>query len=627
MIQASPAGLTAADVLPYLKGVKKTPRGYIALCPCHNDHDPSLSLTEKNGKLLAHCGAKCNQYDVWSTLCRLAGKAGKRNSSLPNRAKEKTSRRYPRDSDCVATYPYYDEDGKLLYEKRRYERAIDGTREKTFLWWSKENGRWKTGRGNDARPILYRLLELIDLKPGDELHIAEGEKCVDHLDSLGFKATCHPDGGGKWKAEILERIVLDGVHVVIHEDNDKVGQADCPLIARDAMERGAKSVRVVRYPDLPSHGDVFNYLQSHTAEELKKKVVETPVWSPPPPAQEVNTRLRATQLQPLEFLNLDGATSPPDWVIEPWMAKNEIGLIAAEPGVGKTLCGMDLCQAIAQGRDWWGFTPRITGPALYVNEEMATDRVKATLQRLGGSHPDLHVLSLQGLRFDDTTARERLEVALDVIRPVVVVFDTLRMLLGCLDENDSGDTANVYRQLTQYQARFGGFIAVMLAHLRKPGERETWGPNCIRGSGVHQAMAGFLIGLRRDPLDDSCNEVHQWKRRGIPLDAYRMRCDEGDGQLDPIRLTKLGVIGSVASMKPKTAKKRLGDAAVSFLQTNGPGSRSVLDEALLKEGKGGKKRGKTTLTNALQDFRQLGKVLKEEGRNGRWHLPGQEDLL
>lgn len=37
---------------------------YKALCPCHQDKNPSLSITAKNGVILIHCFAGCNVKDI-----------------------------------------------------------------------------------------------------------------------------------------------------------------------------------------------------------------------------------------------------------------------------------------------------------------------------------------------------------------------------------------------------------------------------------------------------------------------------------------------------------------------------------------------------------------------------------
>ncbi len=39
-----------------------------ARCPAHDDRNPSLSITERDGKLLVHCHAGCDQGAVWDAL-------------------------------------------------------------------------------------------------------------------------------------------------------------------------------------------------------------------------------------------------------------------------------------------------------------------------------------------------------------------------------------------------------------------------------------------------------------------------------------------------------------------------------------------------------------------------------
>jgi hypothetical protein len=57
------AGLIARN----LKGLRSR-SGYIARCPAHEDHEPSLSIAERDGKVLVHCHAGCSQADVIAAL-------------------------------------------------------------------------------------------------------------------------------------------------------------------------------------------------------------------------------------------------------------------------------------------------------------------------------------------------------------------------------------------------------------------------------------------------------------------------------------------------------------------------------------------------------------------------------
>jgi rhodanese-related sulfurtransferase len=51
-----------------LKGATKSGQGYVAPCPAHDDHKPSLKISEKDGKILVYCHAGCTQDQVVGAL-------------------------------------------------------------------------------------------------------------------------------------------------------------------------------------------------------------------------------------------------------------------------------------------------------------------------------------------------------------------------------------------------------------------------------------------------------------------------------------------------------------------------------------------------------------------------------
>ncbi len=56
-------------LLSRLDGVRETSTGqYIARCPAHDDKSPSLSVTERDGKLLVHCFADCDTGEVLAAV-------------------------------------------------------------------------------------------------------------------------------------------------------------------------------------------------------------------------------------------------------------------------------------------------------------------------------------------------------------------------------------------------------------------------------------------------------------------------------------------------------------------------------------------------------------------------------
>ena len=62
-----------SEIITHFKNVK--PNGdnsYMACCPYHGDEHQSLSISEKDGKILLNCFAGCDYHNVlWAAgLCR-----------------------------------------------------------------------------------------------------------------------------------------------------------------------------------------------------------------------------------------------------------------------------------------------------------------------------------------------------------------------------------------------------------------------------------------------------------------------------------------------------------------------------------------------------------------------------
>jgi len=70
MARRKPAGQTPLEiVLSRLEGVRRTSDGYMARCPAHDDHHPSLSIGEgEDGRILLHCWAGCATAEVLAAL-------------------------------------------------------------------------------------------------------------------------------------------------------------------------------------------------------------------------------------------------------------------------------------------------------------------------------------------------------------------------------------------------------------------------------------------------------------------------------------------------------------------------------------------------------------------------------
>jgi putative DNA primase/helicase len=217
---------------------RKVGSGWMAKCPAHEDNNTSLAIREKDGKVLVHCHAGCDQREVIDALRRLGLW-----ESEPQQC----------DSRIVATYDYTDQHGELLYQVIRKEP-------KAFLQRRPDgHGGWTWRKGE--RQVLYRLREVL---AAPIVFIVEGEKDVETLRAWGFVATTNA-GGAKapWLPSFTQ--TLRGHEAIIVPDNDTPGWQRAAVIAEALLNVAA---RIVIF-DLPQGvKDISDWFASHSETEL-----------------------------------------------------------------------------------------------------------------------------------------------------------------------------------------------------------------------------------------------------------------------------------------------------------------------------------------------------------------------
>jgi hypothetical protein len=153
-------------ILAQLEKVKRPDKNgeYLALCPFHDDHNPSLSVNFEKGVYY------CQGCQSSGPLSRLAERLG-------------VNVAIPASRQIEATYDYTDKDGQLLFQTVRYtpkdfnQRRPDGA------------GGWVYDLKGVKR-VLYHLQEVLEaIGKGEPLYIPEGEKDADNLRKLGLVAT------------------------------------------------------------------------------------------------------------------------------------------------------------------------------------------------------------------------------------------------------------------------------------------------------------------------------------------------------------------------------------------------------------------------------------------------------
>ncbi|MBT6716159.1 MAG: DUF3987 domain-containing protein [Nitrospina sp.] len=160
-------------------------------------------------------------------------------------------------------YDYCDEGGTVLYQKVR------GFPKK--FWQQTPDGKKSL---NGVRRVLYRLPELISST--GMIFIVGGEKDVETLRKHELTATTNDNGEGNWRPDFNQ--YFEDRDVVILEDNDEKGRKHGKVVAEN-FHGIAKSIKVVRFEELPQGNDVTDYLAKSSKESLLRLVEAASIFS------------------------------------------------------------------------------------------------------------------------------------------------------------------------------------------------------------------------------------------------------------------------------------------------------------------------------------------------------------
>ena len=313
--------MSVEEILARLQGARSNGLGWYARCPAHEDKNPSLSIHERDSKILLHCHAGCTV----EAIC----------TALGIEMRDLFADGTPAPPRIIAEYPYNDERGEVLFEVVRFEpkgfrqRRPDG------------KGGWIWSL-NGTRRVLYRLPEVLAV---ESVLIVEGEKDVESARSLGLVATCNSGGAGKWREEYGE--VLNGKHVAIIADADEPGRKHAQTVA-ESLRGKSESLKVL---ELPGSKDLTEWLAAGgTKGALLGWIEGAPEWTPAATERSAGPIRKWEQIPRL----CDLEKTCVSWLCEDLIPRGEVILLAGEPGAYKTWLALRLAKGVAQGEAFLG---------------------------------------------------------------------------------------------------------------------------------------------------------------------------------------------------------------------------------------------------------------------------------
>jgi hypothetical protein len=313
--------MNAEEIADRLGGAKKSGRGWMVRCPCHEDRTASLSIGDgDNGSPVVKCFAGCGQADVIGELKKRGLWPSKSNGFDGHQRKKQ-----------IAAYPYTNEEGQLLYEVIRYQpKAFSQRRPNGNGWvWSVQG----------IRRVPYRLPELVEAISEERLiFVVEGEKDCDNLADLGIPASTNAGGAGKWSDELA--VWFAGADVVVIPDREEPGRRHAEQVA-GSLNGVARRVRVLELPVK----DVSDWIEAGgTSEELYKLAEAAPVWKPG--TDQVNEKPKSNSTT---FWHGETVAANNQWLVKGLLPLIGIALLSAQWGMLKTFTLLDLAASLITG--------------------------------------------------------------------------------------------------------------------------------------------------------------------------------------------------------------------------------------------------------------------------------------
>ncbi len=271
---------------------------FVALCPAHDDHTASLSVTwrqgDRGGLVLLHCHGGCGTQDIVEALglsmadlfdeplpptdrigdragrSRQQRTAGKRRGNLgrlptllvradPGPAVKHTWER-------VQTYSYVDAEGRPVQRVFREECTNCPERHKQFKQeFIAATGRKVSTKPDGFTPVLYRMPQVLAaVAAGPPVWVVEGEKDVHTAEGLGLVATTNAQGSQSFPTELAQ--VFRGATVRVVLDLDTAG-FERGVALTEALEAVCARVQLL----LPATTDRKSDFTDH---------VEADLWDP-----------------------------------------------------------------------------------------------------------------------------------------------------------------------------------------------------------------------------------------------------------------------------------------------------------------------------------------------------------
>jgi AAA domain/CHC2 zinc finger len=543
-----------------------THREQMVRCVFHGDKHASMSVNLEDGVWFCQSckiGGNIYQFESkmfpstsfdenWENIAKIAGL-----SAPPTKSGIKRG-------EHIATHMYYFADGRLAFEKLRYAPASP-TEKKSFSFkMPLDNGKWAFRLEGLTNKPLYRLPEVVK---SNIVMITEGELKADALAGIDWaaiaqkngiipivSATCNFDGAMGWKDEYS--IYMAGKKVLIFPDNDERGREHAEHVAA-SVHKYAVSVHIVELPDLEEHGDIVDYLKTHTVADLVGCLKNRRLWQP----LKKDEAPRQPWLVSASHMVVN--TNRLDWLVEGVVNAYSKGIFVANAKAGKSLTALDMAVALATNQKWCGCPTagRQMRCAVISREDPSFITQKRTFDFARGR--GILPRDLEDWLFFNTRDQSQTfylendadcETAIKWIKEKGVefaIFDVLN-LLHSANENSNTEMTAVMKRLTTIRDETNTTLA--LIHHTPHSD-----PKRARGAGAIESWWEWKVVVEPDSTDDAVKTMSFISKACRPHAQIQILIQEQDGGT---------ILAPSKTFNQKQHQAKKTETAVSFPYNN-----------------------------------------------------------
>jgi hypothetical protein len=397
---------------------------------------------------------------------------------------------------------------------------------------------------------VSEVLEAI--KNGERVHVFEGETDVEAARKLGLTATTNFGGALKFSDKLVP--FFSGATVIVNQDNDERGKEH----ALDVALRLHGTADVIKlmppFESVGEGGDFKDWLANGgTKEKYLQMVDQMPLYRPElSEALVVGTLLSDVESKPIR------------WCWKQRIALGKLNMLDGDPGLGKSLVGVDLGARVSVGAKMPDGTDGIgpCGVVLLSAEDDLADTVRPRWIKAGGDPTRLlHVFQIKaGGKERTVTIPEDVSVIEAAIKRVgarVVIIDPLSAFWGPnVRTHIDTDVRQALNPLKDMAERLDVAV-IMVRHLNKSHS----GNAIYRGGGsigiIGAARSGLIVG--KHPENDSIRIVAPSKvniSKEAPSLSFTIT---SDGEDEPPRIVwggKTDVQANDLAVAPQSEEKR-----------------------------------------------------------------------